>query len=430
VGSAFDDIARAHGATDFAGYETDETDSTVLGILVDGRAVERLETGQAAEIVLDRTPFYGEQGGQVGDTGGIGGKESLFRVDDTKLPLAGIVAHRGVLESGSLHVGEKVHAAIDHLRRERIRRNHTATHLLHWALRLVLGDHVKQSGSHVGPDRLRFDFTHFEAMTAEQVEKVERLVNAKVMEEHPVRNYETSLASAREAGVTALFGEKYGEIVRVLEIGNFSKELCGGTHVACTTEIGLVKITSESSVGANLRRIEAVTSFDAYDAVRAEEAALSSAAAALKCRPAEVAERAVAMARKLKETEKALAGKRGAADFGTMSEHAASGFTIHTGRFDGLTADELRGIADEVRAKGGATAVVLAGDKDGKAIMLAAGSDGAVAAGFDAGAVVRAMAALVGGRGGGKPQMAQAGGPDVAGIDAALDAAREFLQAK
>ena len=206
--------------------------ATVLAMLVDGAPVERLEAGQHAEIVLDRTPFYGEQGGQVGDTGELGGTDSLFRVEDTRIPTVGIVTHHGVLESGVLTVGETVHAAIDHLRRERIRRNHTATHLLHWALRLVLGDHVKQSGSFVGPDRLRFDFTHFEGMDAAQIEKVERLVNAKIMEDHPVRNYETSLSSAREAGVTALFGEKYGEIVRVLEVGNFSKELCGGTHVA------------------------------------------------------------------------------------------------------------------------------------------------------------------------------------------------------
>ena len=185
-------------------------------------------------------------------------------------------------------MGEKVCARIDHLRRERIRRNHTATHLLHWALRLVLGEHVKQSGSYVAPERLRFDFTHFEGVTTEQLSRVERLVNAKIMEDHEVRAYETTLQSAREGGVTALFGEKYGEIVRVLEVGNFSKELCGGTHITRTTEIGVLKVVSEGSVGSSLRRIEAVTSFDAYDYIRAEEDVLSAAAEVLKSRPAKV----------------------------------------------------------------------------------------------------------------------------------------------
>jgi alanyl-tRNA synthetase len=399
-------------------------------MLLDGRPVEQLEAGQHAELVLDRTPFYGEQGGQVGDTGELGGTASLFRVEHTRVPAAGIVTHSGVLESGVLTVGESVHAAIDHPRRERIRRNHTATHLLHWALRLILGDHVKQAGSFVGPDRLRFDFAHFEAMDAAQLEKVERLVNAKIMEDHPVRNYETSLISARDAGVTALFGEKYGEIVRVLEIGSFSKELCGGTHVARSTEIGLLKVVSEGSVGANLRRIEAVTSYDAYEAVRAEESVQAAAAAALKCRPAEVAERVVALQARLKDAEKRLADamKGGLRQSAHEVSTAMTPFgPLATGRIDDTDASALRGIADGLRPADGA--IVLASVVGGKVILLASGSSEAVAKGFDAGAVVASVAPTVGGRGGGKPHMAQAGGPDVGGIDAALQAAREFLKA-
>jgi len=431
IGSSFDEIARASGPTEFVGYEVDETDATVIAIIVDGASVEHLAAGTAADIVLDRTSFYGEQGGQVGDTGSIGAGDTQFRVEDTKLPLSGIVSHRGVLESGELTVGDSVCASIDHLRRERIRRNHTATHILQWALRLVLGEHVKQSGSYVGPKRLRFDFTHFEAMTSEQLERVERLVNAKIMEDHPVRAYETSLASAREAGVTALFGEKYGNIVRVLEVGNFSKELCGGTHIARTTEIGLLKVVSEGSVGANLRRIEAVTSFDALEAVRAEEAVLSTAAAAIRCRPAEVADKVATLQGRLKDTEKALADakkrSRSQGDLGPVTAIAAAGYRVVFLKVDDTDVGTLRELADEYRGTDGAA--VLAGSTGGKALVIASGTAPAVAKGFDAGALVGAIAPVVGGRGGGKPRMAQAGGPGADALDAALDAARAFLQA-
>ncbi|HEY5506076.1 MAG TPA: alanine--tRNA ligase, partial [Coriobacteriia bacterium] len=428
IGSSFDDIARARGPVEFVGYEVDEIDTTVRAILVDGRAVDRIEAGQAAEVVLDETPFYGEQGGQVGDTGEISGRDASFRVEDARIPLSGLVAHRGLLEAGELEVGEKVHASIDHLRRERIRRNHTATHLLHWALRLVLGEHVKQSGSFVAPERLRFDFTHFEGVTAEQLRKIERLVNTKIMEDHPVRAYETTLQSAREGGVTALFGEKYGEIVRVLEIGSFSKELCGGTHITRTTEIGFLKVVSEGSVGSSLRRIEAVTSFDAFEYVRAEEDVLAAAATALKGRPSEVAERVVASVRKLRETEKALSEAKKRAQGGPAADAletvvTADGSKIAIGLVpDVESVEDLRESSDALRRT--VDGVVLAAVADGRVLLLAAGSNQAVAAGFDAGAVVKAMAPLVGGRGGGKPAMAQGGGENASGVDAALAAAR------
>ncbi|PKQ20363.1 MAG: alanine--tRNA ligase [Actinobacteria bacterium HGW-Actinobacteria-6] len=434
-GNAFAEVSKQlQGGVEFVGYSKNEIDSTVVGIIANGEAVERLDTGVQADIVLAVTPFYGEQGGQVGDAGTISADDALFEVSATRIPMSGLVSHVGTLRSGSLAVGDTVHATIDVPRRERIRRNHTATHILHWALRKVIGEHVHQSGSLVTPDRLRFDFTHFEAPGIEQLERVERLVNAKIMENHPVRNYETSLASAREMGVTALFGEKYGDIVRVLEVGNFSKELCGGTHVGRSSEIGFVKIVSEGSVGANLRRIEAVTSFGALDYVYAEEATLSGLSDALRCRPAEIPVKVEALQRRLKETEAALAEAKRRGGTGELDALVATavdvGYPLVVARVEISDGAAIREIADTVRTKLSGGAVVLAAEVSGKALLLAAGSTAAVAAGFDAGAVIREIAPRVGGGGGGKPTMAQAGGKDASGIDAALDAARGLLGAR
>ncbi len=431
---AYAQIGSAAGPIEFVGYERDASDATIVGIVCDGERVEALETGQSADVVLNRTPFYGEQGGQVGDTGTIasaGG--AVFRVEDAVIPQSGLVVHRGVLEAGSLVLGESVTATIDVMRRERIRRNHTATHLLHWALRLVLGEHVKQSGSHVAPNRMRFDFTHFEAPTAEQLAKVERMVNVKIMEDHPVRAYETSLSSAREAGVTALFGEKYGDFVRVLEVGNFSKELCGGTHVSRTTEIGLLKIVSEGSVGANARRIEAVTSFDALEYVAREEAELVETAEILKIQRFEVSERVGTLARKFRELESTAEKTKAALSETSIVEVLEgvvdAGYPLLVMQIPNMNANGLRGISDILRARMGGGAVVLGTvDPDsGKPLLLAAGSDEAVAAGFNAGALIKAIAPKVGGGGGGKPSMAQAGGSDAAGLAEALAQARSTL---
>lgn len=432
---AFDDIAREHGATEFLGYRDDEADAVVLGIVVDGQPAERIEQGQDGEIVLAATPFYAEQGGQVGDVGTLSAGDTLFAVADTRFGAPGIVSHVGAMENGTIAVGDTVHAAIDALRRERIRRNHTATHVLHWALRRILGDHVRQSGSLVAPDRLRFDFTHFEAPSLEQLRRIEEMANHKIMENHPVRNYETSLSTAREMGVTALFGEKYGEIVRVLEVGNFSKELCGGTHVGRSSEIGFLKIVSEGSVGANLRRIEAVTSFDALAYVDRIEAEVREAASALKVGMFDVSERSATLVRKVKELEQAAArAKQHLSESGVgemLADMADVGYRLVVTRVPDSKSDGLRSAADVLRSRMNGGAVVLATvDPDsGSALLLAAGSDEAVAAGFDAGAIIKAIAPLVGGGGGGKPQMAQAGGKNAAGVDAALAEARRMLGA-
>ena len=431
-GNAFAEIAGAADA-EFVGYSADEADATVLGIVVEGEPVAAIAAGTAAEIVLSATPFYGEQGGQVGDTGVVTGPGVRFTVVDTRVPMPGIRSHVGTLEQGALSVGDPVHAAIDVKRRERIRRNHTATHILHWALRKVLGEHVRQAGSFVAPDRFRFDFTHFEAPSDEELRSIEELANHKVMENHPVRNYETSLATARELGVTALFGEKYGEIVRVLEVGNFSKELCGGTHVARSSEIGLIKIVSESSVGANLRRIEAVTSFDALEHVGRIEHELLEAASALKVQKFDVSERACALVTRMKELESAIRRGKSQLAIADMDEILATtsdvGYPLLVARVPDVDAAGLREASDVARARLGGGAVVLASadPESGTPLLLAAGGAAAVAAGFNAGAVIKTMAPHIKGGGGGKPEMAQAGGKDAAGIEAALEAARVLL---
>ena len=433
-GGAFADLAKECGRTEFVGYEHDSVTTHIVGLFVEGERVESAVEGQRAEVVLAKTPFYGEQGGQVGDHGVLSGVAGAsFEVEDVRIPEPGITVHAGVVRAGALAEGDEVDAIIDVTRRERIRRNHTATHLLHWALRLVLGDHAKQAGSLVRPDRLRFDFTHFEAMSTEQLDKVERLVNAKIFENHPVRAYETSITSAKESGVTALFGEKYGEFVRVLEVGNFSKELCGGTHIGRTTEIGVLKIVSQSSVGANLRRIEAVTSFDAYEFIRAEEFELFEAAAALKVPPRDVAEKSAAVVKRLKEIEGGAARLIGAVSDDAINTILsrlidAGGYQVVISTITDARSTAMRSMWDILRGKGADAVVFIAADADtGKPIFLAAGNEAAVAGGFDAGAVVRAIAPTLGGRGGGKPAMAQGGGEDPSGIESAFQIARETL---
>jgi alanyl-tRNA synthetase len=429
---AFDGMAREAGPTEFVGYRHDEADTTVVGIVVDGEPVERAEAGTEADIVLAVTPFYAEQGGQVGDAGTISGEGSLFSVTAARFPVPGLIAHTGQVESGAIAVGDAMHASIDVMRRERIRRNHTATHILHWALRLILGEHVRQSGSYVAPERLRFDFTHFEALTPEQLRRVEEMANRKVMENHPVRNYETSLATAREMGVTALFGEKYGEIVRVLEVGNFSKELCGGTHVARSSEIGIIKLISEGSVGANLRRIEAVTSFDALSYLDRVEDELLRASAAMKVGKFDAAERATALVARVKELEQAVArAKSKASAFDPDAVPTIDiGYPVAIGSVPAMSVAELRAAADVLRTRlGDSSAVVLAttDPESGAPLLTASGTAKAVAAGFDAGAIIKAISPSIKGGGGGRPEMAQAGGKDASGLGAALDRARELL---
>jgi len=424
------------GATQFLGYEKDDCNATIKAILKNGEPVQFLEEGETGGIVLDRTPFYAEKGGQVGDTGYMTNEYSRIRVNDTKEPEKGLTVHYVTVEQGKFYTGEGVHAEIDVPRRERIRRNHTATHILHWALRQVLGEHVKQAGSLVAPDRLRFDFTHFEAMTRDQIREVERLANEKIMQNLEVSYRETSLKAAREAGVIALFGEKYGDIVRVLTVDEVSSELCGGTHVRRTSEIGFVKIVRETSVGANQRRIEAVTSFDALAYVNDIERELRETADELRVPIMDVSERTLANLKKIQEMQQNRSAIKDCMSSGefpkdTLTKNTIDvGYQVFIGRQDGVSAADLRHLWDMVRARltSDACACVIASNNNGTPLLMAAGTDEAVACGFNAGAVIKAISGNIKGGGGGKPTMAQAGGKDAGGLDAALDAARELLQ--
>ena len=425
--------------TEFCGYDKNEAPARVLAIVAGGAEAERAEAGQEVEVVLDVTPFYAEMGGQVGDTGSITtAAGARLRVTDTKVK-NGLYAHAAVVEEGALCVGDEVRAAIDAGRRELIRRNHTATHLLDAALKKVLGDHVSQAGSLVAPDRLRFDFTHFEAMTADQLARVEGMVNAQIFAAEPIVTRVMGIEEAKASGAVALFGEKYGDVVRVVSTGEsetpFSRELCGGTHARNTADLGLFKIVSEGSVGSNARRIEAVTSMGAIEYVDERLLALDDVARELKCRPDAVAERVAALEHELRETRKALeAATTGAGASKVADAYKAAvqldGYKAVVARIDGLTGKEMRSAWDGIRdaANGEAVACVIASaTPDGKVALLAGGTDGAVSAGFAAGAIIKDIAGLVGGRGGGRPNMAQAGGSDASGIDAALDAARAAL---
>ncbi|MDO4291422.1 MAG: alanine--tRNA ligase [Eggerthellaceae bacterium] len=433
-GGVHADVLKEVGPTKFVGYAEVEAEAHVLALIANGSRVNALSAGEEGEVVLDVTPFYAEMGGEVGDTGVIATADMVAQVIDAQAPEKGLVCHRVKVGSGALHVGDAVLASLDQERRARITRNHTATHILHAALRRVLGDHVKQAGSYVGPDRLRFDFTHFEAMTPEQIAEVERVANAEIMRAIPMSIYETSLDEARAAGVTALFGEKYGERVRVVEAGEFSRELCGGCHVGNTAEIGLVKITSESSVGANLRRIEAVSSYGALEYLNRVEAELKETAATLKVPLFDVSERTAANLKTMKEIQqKAKRTKETVSDDGISKLVAAAvpskaGYPVIIARADVQDGGMMRTLWDVVRARMGEPgAMVIAGEKDGKPLLMAAGTDEAVAAGFNAGALIKEMGPCVKGGGGGKPTMAQAGGKDASGIDAALEVARKTL---
>ncbi len=433
-GGIYTDILNDVGATEFVGYDKTEAPASIRAIIKQGRPVESAQSGDEVEIVLDTTPFYAEMGGEVGDTGQIVKDDVVAYVVDTTTPESGLYVHAAKIEGGTLNVGDSVIAVVDDNRRSAIERNHTGTHILHAALRQVLGAHVKQAGSYVGPDRLRFDFTHFEAMTPEQIREVEMVANNKIMEAIPTTIYETSLDEARANGVTALFGEKYGDKVRVVEAGDFSQELCGGCHVNNTAEIGFMKITAETSVGANLRRIEAVTSFGALAYVNKVEDELKETAAELKVPLFDVSERTASNLKSFKEMQQAAKrAKDTVSDDGInalleQAVQAPNGYPLIIARAQAVEAGGQRHLWDVVRTRMGEPgAMVVAGEHDGKVVLMAAGTDEAVAKGFDANAIIKAMGPAIGGGGGGKPTMAQAGGKNAAGIDDALAIARDML---
>jgi alanyl-tRNA synthetase len=430
VAGALRDVVDEHGPTEFTGrQEYVTTDARVLALVVDGRRTEGAEEGDDVDVVLDRTPFYAESGGQVGDTGELATSDGRARiaVADTQYLLPGLVGHRGRVTGGPVQVGDGVDARIDAERRDRIRRNHTATHILHWALREVLGPHVKQAGSLVAPDRLRFDFQHYEAVTATQLDRIEALANAEIITDAPVRHYETTREHAESVGAIAFFGEKYGDLVRVLEAGEHSVELCGGTHVHALGFIGPIKITGESSIGANLRRIEAVTGDGALAWIHDEEQRLRRAAATLRVAPEELPERVEQLVAQVKTLNQELAAARQQQTGAEAVELAATAVNgVVVARRDGLSPDELKQLAASTRDRlgSGVVAVLGAGPDGGKAGIAVAVSPDLVAGGVSAAEVASTAAKALGGGTAQNPELVVGGGPKADELPEALDLVR------
>ncbi|MCJ0825078.1 alanine--tRNA ligase [Luteimonas sp. 50] len=415
--------------TQFLGYDTLAADGlAVVALLRDGRPVESIDAGDEAIVLLERTPFYAESGGQVGDAGELGGGDGgaslRFIVDDT-LKLAGqFHGHAGRLVAGTLARGDRLVASVDGARRAAIVLNHSATHLLHAALRQVLGTHVAQKGSLVAPDRLRFDFSHFQPMTADELAEVERRVNAQIRGNHEAEVRHMGMQEALDFGAMALFGEKYGERVRVLRMGDTSTELCGGTHVSRTGDIGLFKVVSEGGVSAGVRRIEAVSGQGALDHVAAEEQRLAEAARLLGGNTADVGDKLRALLERQKRLERELDALKARAASGATADLASGardigGVKVLAARLENFDSKALREAVDRLKQQLGDAVVLLAGASDGKAALVA-GVSGAAAGRVKAGELLAHVAAQIGGKGGGRPDLAQGGGDDGPALQAAL----------
>ncbi|MBZ4645555.1 MAG: alanyl-tRNA synthetase [Clostridia bacterium] len=413
-------------STQFTGYFQFASISRVLAIIKGNTEVDKASKGEQVTILLDQTPFYGESGGQVGDTGVLESNNVKIRVLDCKKQGEGRFLHICEIESGEVSKNDEVKAVIDLERRKAISRNHTATHLLQKALRNVLGDHVAQSGSQVAPDRLRFDFSHYSAMTKEEIDKVEREVNRVVLDSLPIEAKEMPIEEAKKMGATALFGEKYGSIVRLVKMGDYSLELCGGSHLTSTSQVGAFKIISEGGVAAGVRRIEAVTGLEALDYFANKEKALEEVAVILKSSPSDIVKKAEALVNELKTSQKEVENLRNklvrssADDILSKAVHV-KGIKVVTARMDELDMDGLRNMGDTLRNKLGSGVVALATGNEGKVNFVVMATKDVVAKGIHAGNIIKEVAKTAGGGGGGRPDMAQAGGKDVSKIDEALN---------
>ncbi len=429
-GIAFENIP----ATEFLGYSENTCTATVLDIVSEGEHVAAVNEGSNAIIVLDKSVCYAESGGQVGDTGAITVGENFFAVTDTKKTVDGIFTHSGKVTKGTISVGDDVTVAINEIRRNEIRRNHTAAHLLQAGLRAVLGTHVEQAGQLVNEKAVRFDFTHFAGLTAEELSKVEAFVNNAILNGITVKNEEMPIAEAKKLGAMALFGEKYGEVVRVVAADDTSIELCGGTHVDNTAKIGLFHIISESSVAAGVRRIEAVTGLGVMNVIYANTLLMNETAANLKAQnSADIAKRATAVMNELKETKQALENaeaKLAGSKIGDIlsSATAIGNIKVASARLDGTDANELRKMTDTVKAENEDTVIVLAAVNGEKLTFCAACGKSAIANGAHAGNLVREIAKICGGNGGGKPDSAMAGGKDASKVDEALNTVADIVK--
>ncbi|MDH2676369.1 alanine--tRNA ligase [Klebsiella quasipneumoniae] len=432
-GADYNAMIRVDGASEFKGYDHLELNGKVTALFIDGKAVDSVSAGQEAVVILDQTPFYAESGGQVGDKGELKGTGFSFAVSDTQ-KYGQAIGHIGKVASGSLKVGDAVQADVDEARRQRIRLNHSATHLMHAALRQVLGTHVAQKGSLVNDKALRFDFSHFEAMKPEEIRAVEDLVNAQIRRNLAIETNIMDIDAARASGAMALFGEKYDDRVRVLRMGDFSTELCGGTHAARTGDIGLFRITSESGTAAGVRRIEAVTGEGAMAMLHAQSDQLRDIAQLLKGDSHNLGEKVRAALERTRQLEKELqqlkeqAAAQESANLSSKAEEI-NGVKLLVSELAGVEPKMLRTMVDDLKNQLGSTVVVLATVADGK-VSLIAGVSKDVTDRVKAGELVGMVAQQVGGKGGGRPDMAQAGGTDASALPAALASVKGWVSAK
>ncbi|MCF0104554.1 MAG: alanine--tRNA ligase, partial [Eggerthellaceae bacterium] len=439
AGGAYAEILKENGPTEFIGYEHLNAKCKVISLLSEeGERIKTLTSGNTGFVVMDRTPFYGEKGGQVGDTGRLGSDILNAEVLDTQIPIDGISSHKVKVFDGAITQDSIIHCSVSQMRRFNICCNHTATHLLHYVLRDILGEHVKQAGSYVGPDRLRFDFTHFAALSDNEICKVDEKINWLIAESHEVQTYIKSLDEARREGVIALFGEKYGDEVRVIDIEGVSKELCVGTHVKNTAGINIFKIVSESSVGSNIRRIEALTSLEAFGFLESAYTNLVEISRKTNSGIFEASERVSNLIEENKDLKKKLkVAKKSFDSAGIASQvdkmlgsaiETDSGYKLLVGHIGKGGVGDLRNAWDILRRKAGENcACVLSSDNEGKPLLIAAGTDSAVDAEFNASRIIKQISPIIKGCGGGKLNMAQAGGSDMSSLDLALEKAKEIL---
>jgi len=428
----YHEIEKKFPPVEFRGYERLAVRARILAVIREGKETGRAGEGEEAEIILDRTSFYAEAGGQVGDSGTIRTPSGEFQVTGTVRPLEGLIVHRGKVVAGGIGPGE-AEALVDRDRRRRIERHHTSTHLLQQALREIVGDHIGQAGSFVGPDYFRFDFSHFEAVKAGDLARVEARVNEMIREDWPVNIFRLSLAAAKAQGALAFFGEKYGEEVRMIEVGGCSRELCGGTHVRRTGEIGLFLLLSESSVASGVRRIEAVCGDGAFSRTAGDRKILRATCESLKISPEELPARMEKMAGRIKELENEIRNLKKKEAAGSLEEiisraRTVDGVKVLAADLGEAGMETLRSLADELKGRLGSGIAVLAGAEGGKACLVAAVTPDLVESGRHAGKIVKEVARLIGGSGGGRPDLAQAGGKSPEKIKNALSAVPDIIR--
>ncbi|MEN6488825.1 MAG: alanine--tRNA ligase [Smithella sp.] len=419
-------------ATEFCGYEGNtEADSKITAIIIEGQTVEALSEGQEAEIVVATTPFYGESGGQIGDTGYLEGDGFTFAVQDTKKPVDKLFVHKGIVRKGTIKIGDKVHLIVDLEKRRAVQANHSGTHILQAALKAVLGDHIKQSGSLVNTERLRFDFSHFSKITDEELSRIEEIANDIIRKNIEVVTEVCPLEDALKTGATAVFDEKYGATVRIVKMREMSMELCGGTHVARTGDIGVLKVLHESAIAAGVRRIEAVTGRQAFADFQQAEEELKKVAGLLKANPSDLAERTERLLKHMKDLEKeieALKGKLAAKDSGDLLSQVKEigGVKVLATEVSISDAKTLRDFGDKLRDKLESGIILLAAKADDKALLLCMVTKD-LAGKFHAGNIIKELAPIVGGKGGGRPDMAQAGGTQPENLGKAIAALENVI---